>query len=212
METKIDLTKCNNCRYKATIDGVVTTGYIRAKEGLNAFLYNEDGYRVGYLESGGLVSVTYNPITDFEIVPRDPETYMDWQVGDDIADPEYGDDTGKVIFRCGELAVISDSLGKAIPYTCEELFKQDYRLILTDIEKQIIEETKKSHEFKKGDPVLVRDDGCPWKIGIFCEKREDRHWPYRATDGTGTTGYTYCIPYNDKTMHLLGTTEVYKEE
>lgn len=214
METKIDLTKCNNCRYKATIDGVVTTGYIRAKEGQNAFLHNEDGHRVGYLERGGLVSVTINPITDFEIVPRDPETYMDWQVGDsilkwDISCPGELPD-GRVIFRAGEFAVIVDGQGSAVPYTCDELLNCGYRLVLTDVEKQIIEEKEKSHEFKKGDPVLVRDDGRVWVIRVYIEIE---NWFFVVTSaGTDRAFYRYCLPYNDKTMHLLGTAEDYKKE
>ena len=66
---KIDLTKCNNCRFKAKIDGIVTTGIVSAKDGLNAFLKNEQGYNVGCLTGAGLVDSDNRPITDFEIVP-----------------------------------------------------------------------------------------------------------------------------------------------
>ena len=83
MKTKeIDLTKCNNCHFKAVIDGFTVKGRIDAKEGMNAFLTNENGHNVGYLTGAGLVDLDNRPIQDFEILPRDPKTYKDWQVGD----------------------------------------------------------------------------------------------------------------------------------
>ena len=53
------------------------------------------------------------------------------------------------------------------------------------------------------DRVLVRDDyGEEWLCAIFSHIKEGRY-PYNTASGY----YSYCIPYNDKTKHLVGTTD-----
>ena len=58
---------------------------------------------------------------------------------------------------------------------------------------------------KPFDKVLVRDTHSkPWRCSLFSHIETDRHlFPY-ATSGWI---YSYCIPYNDDTKHLVGTTE-----
>lgn len=305
---KIDLTKCNNCRFKAEISNSgPISGRIKVEED-GVYLVDGKGNYIGILSLNGEEFMCMNGcgITGFEIVPRDPETYKDWQVGDIIrATDGY---TGRIIFRSGDF--VAADIGGCRCSTCEELFNDGYRLVLTDIENQIIEEKKKyepqdgdvvyakvSHndndaifiykkavenriygyagynigydrmvdthgfayitpniigdlieyrpateeekqmlfdamakqgkrwnaekkvvedipkpyKFKKGEPVLVRDNGCIWKIGVFTEMRAD-YFQYGAmTNGLDECGYHYCLPYNERTMHLLGTTEDYKE-
>lgn len=67
-------------------------------------------------------------------------------------------------------------------------------------------------QFKRGDAVLVRDYGGFWKIGAFIKMREGYNRYVATTDGVNDCSYRECIPYNEQTMHLLGTTEDYKEE
>lgn len=66
-------------------------------------------------------------------------------------------------------------------------------------------------EFQPFDKVLVRDhDGQKWiptLFGFFCQD-EGYAFPYETACGA----YKYCIPYNEKTKHLLGTKEPYTEE
>ena len=66
-------------------------------------------------------------------------------------------------------------------------------------------------EFQPFDKVLVRDhDGQKWiptLFGFFCQD-EGYVFPYETACGA----YKYCIPYNEKTKHLLGTKEPYTEE
>lgn len=319
---KIDLTKCNNLRYKAKIDGDDDHGRIcveNADTGL-AFLRSdrEDCYvATWHCDCPSVEGYCGRKVTDFEIVPRDPETYQDWQVGDKISSDA---NVYTVIFRCGEVVLYkyegeAGSRCCASPYTCEELFNAGFRLVLTDIEEQIIEEKKKyepqdgdicfaetdtreqkfriiykgnsysladlhgtgwklrkgasraysyirpatdeekqqlfdamakagkrwnaekkvvedipdlravkseikseiksdsTHEFKKGEPVLVRDrDMQAWRIAAFERLSGDSDYPYYVKCASGRLGYRYCIPYNERTMHLLGTTEDYKEE
>ena len=310
MEMKdIDLTKCNNLRYKAKIDGNEDYGRIcveNADTGL-AFLRSdrEDGYIAAWhCDEPGVEGCSGRKVTDFEIVPRDPETYKDWQVGDTI---EYSDNysTGRIIFRGGDF-VAADIEGTCNCYTCDELFNEGYRLVLTDIEQQIIEEKKeykpqdgdvcfveasdgycsifiykngfhrtnyyasldagkgcstilltggghvvanskitvlrpateeerqklfdamakggkrwnaekkvvedipKPYEFRYGEPVLVRNGACEnWGIASYCRSEGTMDKVYV---GSLTAFFMEIIPYNEKTMHLLGTTEEYKEE
>ncbi len=64
-------------------------------------------------------------------------------------------------------------------------------------------------EFQPFDKVLVRDhDGQKWIPTLFGFFRQDgdEKYPYITMHGA----YNYCIPYNEKTKHLLGTTEPYE--
>ena len=92
------------------------------------FIYNEKSFLSG--------------CNDFEIVPRDPETYKDWQVGDKVCEDEHRNACYEVIFRSGELVFFKDWNNYATnPFTCSEAFRRlGFRLVLTDIEKLIIEE------------------------------------------------------------------------
>ena len=57
---------------------------------------------------------------------------------------------------------------------------------------------------KPFDKVLVRDsDVGDWKVQLFSRIIEDEEfYPYVCINES----YTYCIPYNDDTKHLIGTT------
>ncbi len=314
MGTKgIDLTKCSNCRawvryrYDRVYEG---TGRIeKVTEGREVwmrFVADEDGELITMWEDGKICE----HIMDFEIVPRDPETYRDWQVGDKVCEDEHRNACYEVIFRSGELVVFKDWNNWASnPMTCSEVFTRfGMRLVLTDIERQIIEEKRrqeyepqdgdvcfvrtdaencfifikrvgededemykyvgietnsrslfpnqvscvcdrksirelrpatdeekqllfdamakagkrwnaekkvvedipKPYEFKKGEPVLVRaDEFHRWIIAAYTSKDE---LGFIANAGVSVIHWKYCIPYNEKTMNLLGTTEDYKEE
>ena len=55
------------------------------------------------------------------------------------------------------------------------------------------------------DKILARDyDTCKWKIDFYSHKEVDSGFPYICA---GNSLYKYCIPYNDDTKHLVGTTE-----
>lgn len=54
------------------------------------------------------------------------------------------------------------------------------------------------------DKVLVRDcGGDMWKVDFYSHKDTDGEFPYVCIGSP----YTYCIPYNDETKHLVGTKE-----
>ena len=216
------LRKCHGLRFRATIYDEFWEGVIKVMTDRVMLCYGEEG--PGYLITFGrrdTLSFSERLFVvlpkDFEIVPRDPETYKDWQMGDKICRNGV---VYIVIFRCGELVLYKDeNESGGSPYTCKELFVQGYRLVLTDIERQIIEEKKvvedipKQHKFVKGEPVLVRDyEGNAWELLAFVNTCEDTKYHYEATDGFSKSVWRSCIPYNEKTMHLLGTTDDYKEE
>lgn len=316
MEMKgIDLTKCNNCRFKAKVDGKEKAGRIQIAANCVEFWFDYHDelndtichtiHMLCYREYG-----LDGFFDDFEIVPRDPETYKDWQAEDMVHLENLDWEFYRVIFRSGRLVGISalnvdDEESLHGMFTCEELYRRGYRLVLTDIEKQIIEESKKSewkpqdgdivawkdtedngpyavsiykgkdrgyatmltngdiiyspyatfsmdiirpateeekrmffdamakagkrwnaekkavedipkpHGFRKGEPVLVRcGSENRWQLGAFCwiDEKDDTGFPYIVGNGLVGSGFKYCIPYNEKTMLLLGTNEDYKEE
>ena len=67
-------------------------------------------------------------------------------------------------------------------------------------------EKKKECKFEFLQPVLVRDGkGDSWKYGEFTFGREGLYYI------NGGISWVSCIPYNDQTKHLLGTTDDWEE-
>ena len=68
-------------------------------------------------------------------------------------------------------------------------------------------EQKQEYEFNPFDKVLVRDNGGFWICSLFSHisKKQDK---YKYITVTGS--FENCIPYNEQTAHLLGTTENYE--
>lgn len=63
-------------------------------------------------------------------------------------------------------------------------------------------EKKPECEFEFLQPVLVRGySSNQWRYGNFTHMSGGLHFV------SGGIGYKYCIPYNDQTKHLLGTTD-----
>lgn len=57
---------------------------------------------------------------------------------------------------------------------------------------------------KPFDKVLVRVFGHHiWKVDFYSHKGQGKEFPYICVGNT----YKYCIPYNDDTKHLIGTTD-----
>ena len=68
-------------------------------------------------------------------------------------------------------------------------------------------------EFSVGDPVLVRDgERYTWKLRAFVGILKDARYPYGVTDGCFESKWRCCIPYDDSTRHLLGTSDNYEGE
>lgn len=69
-------------------------------------------------------------------------------------------------------------------------------------------EERQECEFKPFDKVLVRDEGGIWFADIFSHYTNDSEWEYKTAGGGS---WEQCIPYNEKTAHLLGTTGNWEE-
>ena len=162
------LKRCHNCRFEAEYTdlycdqkdqtGVPIHGMVHVPDmddGINLFFNPQDRYadwrrfydKCGYgyfryVTDESLGTTFPDLFLNFKIIPRDPETYMDWQVGDKVCEDEHRNACYEVIFRSGELVVFKDWNNWASnPMTCSEAFTRfGMRLVLTDIEKQIIEE------------------------------------------------------------------------
>ena len=73
-----------------------------------------------------------------------------------------------------------------------------------DSEKKAIVDLKPKCEFKPFDKVLGRNEKYDvWEAELFSHYREESKYPFRCI------GFSrkYCIPYNEDTAHLLGTTD-----
>lgn len=66
-------------------------------------------------------------------------------------------------------------------------------------------EEKKEYKFKPFDKVLVRDfTATLWSANIYSHSFKTDDGVFYSCSGHS---YKYCIPYNEETKHLLGTTE-----
>jgi hypothetical protein len=75
--------------------------------------------------------------------------------------------------------------------------------------KACIVDSKQKIKLQPFDKVLIRDTKTEvWRPSFWGYKNNSTLFPYATTSGT----FKYCIPYNEKTKHLLGTTEPYKED
>lgn len=71
-----------------------------------------------------------------------------------------------------------------------------------------VEPVKIERPLKPFDKVLVRDtDEQAWCANYFSHYKNDPDYFYVCINGS----YHYCIPYNEHTAHLLGTTDPYTE-
>lgn len=222
---KYDFSKCNNLQFKAKGDeGEVMTGYLKvAKEGEECVVYVffTDCRENESLDSS-LQIVTRNyerceVIEDFnvwaeehdlEIVPRGPETYKDWKVGDRIRCMSGAEVVYDIAAKLGEVVFLSKNHSQVLTLPINILVR-DFKLILTDYEQELLAEKEKEKcPFKEGDNVLVKDDGKFWRFDKFRFYNEGEYFPYVCFSAV----YKQCIPLNEHTWRLLGTTDEYKEE
>lgn len=72
-----------------------------------------------------------------------------------------------------------------------------------DSEHKMIVDLPKNCEFKPFDKVICRDsDADKWKASFFSHYDERAYFPFFCNN----CGYKYCLPYNDETAKLIGTT------
>lgn len=231
---KYDLEKCDNLNFRLN-DG--TMGFVKVSPAKDAYLYTSEkcrwdinGVRPRFnlrvnlrvnlrasLSNGGSFSESFMEQRGLEIIPRDPETYQDWKVGDRFLKDgrvfEIRVEDNGFFFAISDAGILTGRTDK--------LFSgSGARLVLTDYEKELILsqelEKKKECPFKKGDRVLVRDrDDDRWRVRIFERYNEICKYKYQCKDEYERRDddmYMQCIPYNEKTWMLLMTADKYKEE
>ena len=85
----------------------------------------------------------------------------------------------------------------------DALAKKDKRW---DAEKKQIVDLPKECELKPFDKVLSRMSSKDyWKLNFYSHKTDYYH---KCIDGST---YLYCVPYNENTKHLLGTTDEWED-
>ena len=63
------------------------------------------------------------------------------------------------------------------------------------------------YKFKAFDKVIVRhDNDCFWSLDFFSHYGDEQHDTYQCL----LDAYMQCLPYNEETAHLLGTTDEWK--
>lgn len=224
---KYDFSRCNNLQFKAKGDEEeVMTGYLKvAKEGEECVVYIFTDRKEDESLDGSLQIVTRDYerceiIEDFskwaknhdlEIIPRDPETYTDWKVGDKVIH-NINNQVYTILAVLGEAIILSkDSKLSITALATADAITKYNKLVLTDYEQELIhaeQEKKKECPFKEGDKVLVRDSDTSWRFDVFGYYEEDSRYPYVCKGSE----YKQCIPLNEHTWKLLGTTDEYKEE
>lgn len=159
-----NLLNYNGRKFSAKIEGTYAEGLIRVENGVVYLCQNvKDGDacddKLGFsfswqVDKGSRDDLESTDVTDFRLIPmaaEEIEAYKDWQVGDKLTD---GLESLEVIFRSGELVVCKDSDDEASDnYTCNELHKRGYRLVVESEEEEIIEVTMDEIAKMKGVPV-----------------------------------------------------------
>lgn len=81
-----------------------------------------------------------------------------------------------------------------------------------DVEKKELRKIQPHYDIKNfhvGMPVLVRADNvCRWDYSVFSRITDNEDWKFSVCNGVS---FTQCIPLNEKTKHLLGTTDMCDE-
>ena len=109
-------------------------------------------------------------------------------------------------YSCGGIG------NKTLRYATEEEKQQLFEALAKknkgwDAERKAIVDLKTKWTPKPFDRVITRvDDNAIWAANIF--SHIDQNGEY-VTIGC-IAGYPYCLPYNDETAHLLGTTDEWK--
>lgn len=217
---KYDFSRCDNLQFKAKNEKGPMTGYLRVTKEGTVYIYTDCAYNESFDSSLQLETRDYEyrvDIEDFsewaedhelEIIPRDPETYKDWKVGDRVRCMSGAEVVYVIAAKLGEVVFLSKSHSQVLTLPINILVR-DFKLILTDYEQELLAEKKKEKcPFKEGDNVLVKDDGKFWRFDKFRLYNEGEYFPYVCFSAV----YKQCIPLNEHTWRLLGTTDEYKEE
>lgn len=129
----------------------------------------------------------------------------------DLCDYASLDTTTHELDISGEYKIFKENIME-IRLATEEEKKQFFSAIAKrgkawDAEKKQIVDLPKKCELNPFDRVLVRDNSKQkWIPDMYRFYDKDEEFPYNCFSST----YKRCIPYNEETAHLLGTTDEWK--
>lgn len=126
----------------------------------------------------------------------------------DLCDHASLDTTNQFLDISGKCIIRKDEITE-LRLATEEEKKQFFSALAKkgkawDAEKKQIVDLEPKCEFKPFDKVLGRNEKDDvWEAELFSHYREESQYPFRCI------GFSrkYCIPYNEETAHLLGTTD-----
>lgn len=128
------------------------------------------------------------------------------KVNGDLCNHASLDITNQILDISGKYIIRKDEITE-LRLATEEEKKQFFSALANkgkawDSEKKKVVNLKPKCEFKPFDKVVVRcSEADRWSIDFFS---------YKVHNGyicTGDAWFGYCLPYNDETAHLLGTTD-----
>lgn len=150
-------------------------------------------------KDGDIVALVVRKCTHIAIFQSRQEAYIGFhavlcQNDELLLEEPFREDVGDI-----ELRLATDSEKQQL---FDALAKEGKRW---DSDKKAIVDLKPKVELKPFDKVLVRDFGSQaWQVSLFGYKDSDF---YYCCNGCG---WNQCIPYNEETAHLLGTTGEWK--
>lgn len=211
------------CKYWLKVDNgierfiietnVLTKDYFKVSEELSQCYINKIENRCGgklnletleiekklEFKDGDIVALVVRKCTHIAIFQSRQETYIGFHAvfcnnEQLLLGEPFREDDGDI-----ELRLATDSEKQQL---FDALAKEGKRW---DSDKKAIVDLKPKVELKPFDKVLVRDFGSQaWQVSLFSYKDSDS---YYCCNGCG---WNQCIPYNEKTAHLLGTTGEWK--
>ena len=152
-------------------------------------------------KDGDIVALMVRKCTHIAIFQSRQDAYIGFhtvlcQNDELLLEEPFREDVGDI-----ELRLATDSEKKQLFSALEKEGKR------WDSEKKQIVDLKLKWTPKTFDKVITRvHNKAIWTANIF--SHIDQHGKY-VTIGC-ISGYTYCLPYNDETAHLIGTTDEWK--
>lgn len=210
-----DYTKFNGCYFDgmpnaetskySKLDNNTAYGYIREIENRCGGKLNLETLEIEKqpnFKDGDIVALVVRKCTHIAIFQSRQEKYIGFhavlcQNDELLLEEPFREDDGDI-----ELRLATEEEKKQLFSALEKEGKT------WDAEKKAIVDLPKKCEFKAMDWCLMRDKKETWKLCQFSFFDDgDYEAPYNAVGGNW---FDECIPYNEETAHLLGTTDEWK--
>ena len=196
------------------LDNNTAYGYIREIENRCGGVLNLKTLRIEKpkFKDGDVVALDTRYIDSDDVIVESFIIRGDYKYGDDLkyyAGCSNNTETDVVYnssIMINKTSVRKESLRLATEEEKQQLFSAlEKEGKAWDSEKKQIVDLKPKCEFKPFDKVVVRcSEADRWSIDFFS---------YKVHNGyicTGDAWFGYCLPYNDETAHLIGTTDEWK--